>query len=301
MNETKFDLIIIGSGPAGMTASIYAARAGMKVLVIDKKAPGGKLLNTKRIDNWPGQAEVSGFELATSMQKQAKSFGVEFAFGEVVEIKKKDDFLIISKSKTYIAKYVLIATGMKNRKLNIPGEKEFEHKGVSYCLVCDGAFFNNQDIVVIGGGNSALEEALFASSNLNKITIIQNIDKLTAEKITIDNVKKTSNIEIMLNTTIKKIEGNDFVENIVIEKNGKEEIIQTKAVFVYVGYIPNTDFLETNILNDYGFITVDKYNQTKTQNLFAAGDVIDKQTRQITTAVGDATIAAIEIINRFNN
>lgn len=301
MSETKFDLIIIGSGPAGMTASIYAARAGMKVLVIDKKAPGGKLLNTKRIDNWPGQAEVSGFELATSMQKQAKSFGVEFTFDEIIEIKKTKNFSIISKSKTYSAEYVLVATGMKNRKLNIPGEKEFEHKGVSYCLVCDGAFFNNQDIVVIGGGNSALEEALFASSNLNKITIIQNIDKLTAEKITIDNVKKTKNIEIMLNTSIKKIEGNDFVENIIVEKDGKKEKISTKAVFVYVGYIPNTEFLNKNILNEYGFITVNKANETNMDNLFAAGDVIDKQTRQITTAVGDATVAAIEIINRFNN
>ena len=301
MKQKTYELIIIGSGPAGLTAAIYAVRAGIKTLIIEKGAPGGKLLNTFQIDNYPGVPFVSGAELAMKMYEQAKDLGVESIVDEVVEIKNYDKDLktvVLKSGESLSTKGIIIATGLVPRKLNISNFDKYFGKGISTCVVCDGGFYKNKPIAIIGGGNSACEESLYISKVVSKIYLINNSDKLNAEAITIDKLQKLKNVEIFNHSSVLNLlEKNDKLVGLKIEdlKTKKTKDLNLEGVFLYIGHIPQTSsFEKLDILTKEGFIKVDKSTlETKHKGIYGVGDVIDKDVRQITTAVSDGTIAFI--------
>lgn len=296
-----YDLIIVGAGPAGLTAAVYASRAGLKTLILERGAPGGKVFLTHLVENYPGFESISGRELSTIMHKHALKFGAEYAYGDVEEIiESKDCKIIKTNLTTYETRAVILATGMENRKLGVKGEEEFVGRGVSYCAVCDGNFFINQDVVVIGGGNSALEEALYLADICNSVTIVHRREEFRAEQFIIDNVLKHPKIKLELNQVLVEIIGDDKVNSVILENtlNNSQKTIQTAGVFIYVGLIPVTEkFKPLSILDDYGQIIVDSHMRTNVKGIYAAGDVIPKSLRQITTAVNDGAIAAQTVIN----
>lgn len=293
--ERQYDLVIIGAGPAGMAASVYGSRAGLKTLLLDNGAPGGKLIKTHKISNYPGVKELSGVELATSMFEQSTSFGAEYAYGDVekVDANKK---VTLSDGTIIEAKAVIVATGTKERLLHIPGEQENIGRGVSFCAVCDGAFFKNKDVVVIGGGNSALEESLFLTQFANKVTIVIRRDVFRAEKKIQEQIQANDKIEVIVKHIPKEILAeNGKVSGIVFENVETKEpmTLSCQGIFPYVGQDPNTVCLEgLGVLDDKGYVIVDDSRQTKIPGLYAAGDVIQKELRQVVTATNDGAIAA---------
>lgn len=292
-----YDCLVIGAGPGGLTAAIYCSRANLKVAVLEKLMPGGQVASTYKIDNYPGVPEVSGVDLALKMFDQATALGVEYLPMEVIDIKKeKDIFLVKTNDQILQAKTVIVATGTKNRKLHVEGEEKYLGKGISFCAICDGSFYQGQDVLVVGGGNSALEESLYLSSIVNKVYIVNITDEPTAFKNVQDKVKKTKNIEVFNNSEVIAFEGDDSLKEVKVKNLKTKEVTSFKVngCFEYIGHIPNTDFLkDLGILNKYGYIVVDGNKETKVKGLFGVGDVIDKEIRQITTATGDGTIAAL--------
>ncbi len=292
-----YDCLVIGAGPGGLTAAIYCSRANLKVAVLEKLMPGGQVASTYKIDNYPGVPEVSGVDLALKMFDQATALGVEYLPMEVIDIKKeKDIFLVKTNDQILQAKTVIVATGTKNRKLHVEGEEKYLGKGISFCAICDGSFYQGQDVLVVGGGNSALEESLYLSSIVNKVYIINITDEPTAFKNVQDKVKKTKNIKVFNNSEVIAFEGDDTLKEVKVKNLKTKEVTSFKVngCFEYIGHIPNTDFLkDLGILNKYGYIVVDERKETKVKGLFGVGDVIDKEIRQITTATGDGTIAAL--------
>ncbi|HPX83123.1 MAG TPA: thioredoxin-disulfide reductase [Bacilli bacterium] len=292
-----YDCLVIGAGPGGLTAAIYCSRANLKVAVLEKLMPGGQVASTYKIDNYPGVPEVSGVDLALKMFDQATALGVEYLPMEVIDIKKeKDIFLVKTNDQILQAKTVIVATGTKNRKLHVEGEEKYLGKGISFCAICDGSFYQGQDVLVVGGGNSALEESLYLSSIVNKVYIVNITDEPTAFKNVQDKVKKTKNIKVFNNSEVIAFEGNDTLKEVKVKNLKTKEVTSFKVngCFEYIGHIPNTDFLkDLGILNKYGYIVVDGNKETKVKGLFGVGDVIDKEIRQITTATGDGTIAAL--------
>jgi thioredoxin reductase (NADPH) len=292
-----YDCLVIGAGPGGLTAAIYCSRANLKVAVLEKLMPGGQVASTYKIDNYPGVPEVSGVDLALKMFDQATALGVEYLPMEVTGIKKeKDIFLVKTNDQTLKAKTVIVATGTKNRKLHVEGEEKYLGRGISFCAICDGSFYQGQDVLVVGGGNSALEESLYLSSIVNKVYIINITDEPTAFKNVQDKVKKTKNIKVFNNSEVIAFEGDDTLKEVKVKNLKTKEVTSFKVngCFEYIGHIPNTDFLkDLGILNKYGYIVVDERKETKVKGLFGVGDVIDKEIRQITTATGDGTIAAL--------
>ncbi len=295
-----YDVIIIGAGPAGLTSAVYTSRAGLKTLILEKGAPGGKVFLTHLIENYPGYESIGGRELSSLMHKHALKFGAEYAYGDVLDIINGEDKEVITNNGTYKSKSVIVATGMENRKLGAPGEEEFSGRGVSYCAVCDGNFFRDQDVVVIGGGNSALEEALYLADICKSVTIVHRRQEFRAEQYIVQNVLNKDNIELETDCVVSEIVGNDKVENVVIKNVKTNEIksLNASGVFIYVGLIPVTNpFEKVGILDDSGFIPVDEHMKTSLDGIYAAGDVIPKELRQITTAVNDGAIAAQSIVN----
>ena len=294
-----YDCLVIGAGPGGLTAAIYCSRANLKVAVLEKLMPGGQVASTYKIDNYPGVPEVSGVDLALKMFDQATALGVEYLPMEVTGIKKeKDIFLVKTNDQTLKAKTVIVATGTKNRKLHVEGEEKYLGRGISFCAICDGSFYQGQDVLVVGGGNSALEESLYLSSIVKQVYIINITDEPTAFKNVQDKVKKTKNIEVFNNSEVIAFEGDDSLKEVKVKNLKTKEVTSFKVngCFEYIGHIPNTDFLkDLGILNKYGYIVVDERKETKVKGLFGVGDVIDKEIRQITTATGDGTIAAINV------
>ena len=292
-----YDCLVIGAGPGGLTAAIYCSRANLKVAVLEKLMPGGQVASTYKIDNYPGVPEVSGVDLALKMFDQATALGVEYLPMEVIDIKKeKDIFLVKTNDQILQAKTVIVATGTKNRKLHVEGEEKYLGKGISFCAICDGSFYQGQDVLVVGGGNSALEESLYLSSIVNKVYIVNITDEPTAFKNVQDKVKKTKNIKVFNNSEVIAFEGDDTLKEVKVKNLKTKEVTSFKVngCFEYIGHIPNTDFLkDLGILNKYGYIVVDERKETKVKGLFGVGDVIDKEIRQITTATGDGTIAAL--------
>ena len=292
-----YDCLVIGAGPGGLTAAIYCSRANLKVAVLEKLMPGGQVASTYKIDNYPGVPEVSGVDLALKMFDQATALGVEYLPMEVTGIKKeKDIFLVKTNDQTLKAKTVIVATGTKNRKLHVEGEEKYLGRGISFCAICDGSFYQGQDVLVVGGGNSALEESLYLSSIVKQVYIINITDEPTAFKNVQDKVKKTKNIEVFNNSEVIAFEGDDTLKEVKVKNLKTKEVTSFKVngCFEYIGHIPNTDFLkDLGILNKYGYIVVDERKETKVKGLFGVGDVIDKEIRQITTATGDGTIAAL--------
>lgn len=289
------DLIIVGAGPAGLTAALYASRAGANVLIFDQGAPGGKLNLTAEIENYPG-AKMKGPELAYAMYEQCLSFGAKQEYGQVTKIEDLGTHKIVyAGDKSYEAKYVLIATGTKERQMNIPHEEEMTGRGVSYCAVCDGPFFKGKTVTVIGGGNSAIEESTYLSDFVEKVNVVVRRDVLRADQYLVEKLLQKPNVEIHYLKKPHDIEITDAkVSGLIVEDSNTGELstIQTQGIFPFIGLDPITDFVkELGILNEKGYIEVDNHQETKVKGIFGAGDVTAKELRQVVTATNDGAIA----------
>lgn len=292
-----YDVLIIGGGPGGLTAGIYAGRAQLKVGMIERLMPGGQVATTDWVENYPGFEEgISGIDLMQKVEKQARRFGLEILSGTIEEV----DFdanpkKIVASGNDYLAKVIIIATGTDPKLLNIPGEKEFKGKGVSYCATCDGPFFKDKDVVVVGGGSSGVQESLYLTRFVHSIQLVEFMDHLNAEKILQQKAREDSKFSFYLNHEVISISGERTVKSVTIKNRstGEQKELKADGVFIYVGLLPNTNFLQGKIeLNKWGYIVTNENMETSASGVFAAGDVRDKTIRQITTAVGDGTIAA---------
>lgn len=287
-----YDVIIIGAGPAGLTAAIYAAKANLKVAVIEKSAPGGKLININNITNFPTEEKIDGPDLAFKMFNHAINCGIDYLDETVVEIVNNETNEVKGSRNSYLGKSVIIATGTQEKKANIEGEDYFFGKGVSYCAVCDGPLYKNKTIAVVGDYDLALEETLYLSSLAKKVYLICSKSKYSNQQL-FDSVKIKNNIEVLFNSKLSKINGTEEVKEIIV--NDKK--IKVSAVFFFLGLTPSTNFASRlGIINEKGYIEVDSKMQTKLSGIYAAGDVINKELRQIVTANNDGAIAANQII-----
>lgn len=295
--ERHYDIIIIGAGPAGMSAAIYGSRAGLKTAMLEMGAPGGKLIKTAEISNWPGIIETNGAKLASDMFEHSTTFGAEYLYGNVVQVKDGEYKTIICEDGTeYSAKAVIVATGTQERMMNIPGEQENIGRGVSYCAVCDGAFFRNQEVCVIGGGNSALEEANYLTQFASKVNIIIRRDVFRADSIVQDAIKDNPKISIITKHVPVSVNDDGMrVTGLTIRnvETQEETELATHGIFPYIGLDPATSFLEgLDILDAHGYMVVDENCETKIKGIYGAGDVIAKKLRQVVTATNDGAIAA---------
>ena len=290
-----YDIAIIGSGPAGLTAGIYGSRSGLKCVVFEKMAVGGIPLITAEIENYPGVLKTSGFELMSLMEKQCRELGCEIITEEIFSIEKDGNIFIIKGKESYKAKSIIAATGSNWRKLEVPGEKELTGKGVSYCATCDGPFFRNEVIAVVGGGNTACEEALYLTKFANKVYIIHRRDELRATKIIQKRLKEEPKIEMVWDSVVDKINGVDKVESLTIRNKKTNSISELKVggVFIFIGLIPNSKLFDGICdMDDRGFLLSKDDLSTNTPGLFVAGDVRNTPLRQVVTAASDGAIAA---------
>lgn len=298
-----YDIIIIGAGPAGLTACLYASRAGSKVLVLEAGAPGGKLNVIAEIENWPGSKKVAGPELAYQMYEHALSFGGEHTYGDVTKIIDHQEYKeVITTEETYQAKTVLIATGTKERKMGLDKEEDLTGRGVSYCAVCDGPFFKDDEVAVIGGGNSALEEANYLTKFASKVHLIVRRDVFRADQVVQDRIINNDKIEVhFLRKPYRIIEGQNKVQGLEIINSHTEEIetLDVKGIFPFVGLVPITAFVkELGITDVNGYIEVNDKMETRIPGIYAAGDVCQKELRQVVTATNDGAIAGQEMATR---
>lgn len=306
----KYDVLVIGAGPGGMTAALYAARANLKVAMLDRGVYGGNMNNTAEVENYPGFESVMGPELGEKMYKTASNAGVEFVYGDVQGIENANEEVKTVKTDTedYQARVVVIATGATNRKLGIPGEEEYSGKGVSYCAVCDGAFFKDEDIAVVGGGDSAISEGLYLANIVKSVDVIHRRDELRAEKVLQNRAFKNAKMKFTWDSEPVEILGDkQKVTGIKVhnKKTGEDSVIPVAGVFIYIGNVPNTnEFKNLGITNEQGWIETNDEMETKIPGIYAVGDVRNKKLRQITTAVGEGGIAgqnAFEYIESLNN
>ena len=293
-----YDTIIIGAGPAGMTAALYAARSNLKVALIEGGLPGGQMNNTSDIENYPGYANISGPELAEKMFEPLENLGVEHLYGFVEKIEDHGDIKkVITDDEEFETRTVIVATGSKHRLLEVPGEEELNSRGVSYCAVCDGAFFRDQDLLVVGGGDSAVEEAIFLTQFAKSVTIVHRRDELRAQKVLQDRAFANEKINFIWDSVVKEIKGENRVESVVIENVKTNQVTEHAfgGVFIYVGLDPVSDFTkDLQIQDESGWIVTDDHMKTSVAGVFAVGDVRQKDLRQVTTAVGDGAIAGQE-------
>ena len=293
-----YDTIIIGAGPAGMTAALYAARSNLKVALIEGGLPGGQMNNTSDIENYPGYANISGPELAEKMFEPLENLGVEHLYGFVKDIENHDDVKkVITDDEEFETRTVIVATGSKHRLLGVPGEEELNSRGVSYCAVCDGAFFRDQDLLVVGGGDSAVEEAIFLTQFAKSVTIVHRRDELRAQRVLQDRAFANDKINFIWDSVVKEIKGENRVESVVIENVKTNQVTEHAfgGVFIYVGLDPVSDFTkDLQIQDESGWIVTDDHMKTSVVGVFAVGDVRQKDLRQVTTAVGDGAIAGQE-------
>lgn len=295
----EHQLVIIGSGPAGLTAAIYAARANLKPVLITGYVVGGQISLTYEVENYPGFPEtLTGPQLVELMQKQAERFGTQMEFEQVTAVDlKKGPFTIKTDAKEYGAQALIIATGATPRPLGVSGEKEFTGRGVSYCATCDGFFFREKDVVVVGGGDSAVEEGLFLTRFAKKVRIIHRRAQLRADPILQERAFGNEKIEFIWDTVVRKISGDGMVQAVEIEnvKSGKEETMPTEGVFVYIGHTPNTELFTGQVkMDEQGYILTDQRMHTSVPGVFAAGEVSDHLFRQIVTSAGFGCMAAME-------
>lgn len=294
-----YDIIIIGAGPAGLTAAIYARRAEKSVLVIEKGVFGGQVTFSPKIENYPGFGELTGTELADKMVEHAINLGTEFEMENVIAIKGTDVKEVVTENGTFTAKAVIIATGAAHRHLGVEGEENYLGNGISFCAVCDGAFYAGQDVTVIGGGNSALQEAILLSATSKKVTVIQNLPTLTGEEALQNILREKENVEIICSSIVTGFTGEDTLKGIVIKntESGEEQTISCDGCFVAIGLIPATDFIKENVtLNAYGYVDANESCKTNLEGVFVAGDCRSKEIRQITTATADGATAALAAI-----
>lgn len=295
-----YDIIIVGAGPAGLTAAIYARRANKKVLVLEANTYGGQIVNTKSIENYPVNPGISGFDFATKLYNQAKDLGAEIKFEKVIDITEKD---VKTPKETYQAKTIILATGADNRKLKLENEEKLTGKGISYCATCDGAFYKNKIVAVQGGGNTAVEDAIYLSDIAQKVYLIHRRDSFKAEEILINELKTKENIEIILNSTITKLNGENKLESVDITNNNKEtKTIEVEALFIAIGQVPETENFKKLInINEQGYVIANEDCKTNIKNIFVAGDNRTKGLRQLVTATSDGAVAATQAIKYINS
>lgn len=293
-----YDLIIIGAGPAGMTASIYAKRANLDVLLMEKSAPGGQMISTAEIENYTGVGKVSGVDLAMKMFEHVQSLGVETMFEEVVKVHDLGSVKeVVTPSQTLQTKAVLITAGANPRTLGVKGEDDYAYRGISWCAICDGPLYKDKRVLVVGGGNSAVEESLFLSNIASHITIVQNLDRLTADPKAVSLLMKTPNVDIIFNAKVISFNGDDALKSVDVETKDGVKSIEVDGVFEYIGLTPVSDFVShLGITNEAGYIVVNSNMETKVKGIFSAGDVNQKQIRQVVTATSDGAIAVQNII-----
>ncbi len=286
------DIIIIGAGPAGMTSAIYAKRAGYNPLVLEKNTYGGQIINSSEVANYPGIKKIDGYTFATKIYEQLKELEIEIKHEEVINIKKNDKTINVTTNKNeYECKSVIIATGLTKRKLNIENEEKLIGKGISYCATCDGAFFKENDVAVVGGGNTALEDAIFLSNYCKHVYLINRTENFKAEKSLLDSFKQKNNTEIITSANVKKLVGKEKLEKIELD-NGK--ILNISGLFIAIGQIPNCNF--DIIEKENGFIKSNEECTTNIPGIFVAGDIRNKSVRQIVTSVSDGAVAAINAV-----
>lgn len=298
MSEEKiYDVIIAGAGPAGMTAAVYASRANLDTLMLERGIPGGQMANTEEVENYPGYEHILGPDLSNKMFDHAKKFGAEYAYGDIKSIEDHGNYKTIhAGKKEYHTKSLIIATGAQYKKLGVPGEEELGGRGVSYCAVCDGAFFKERELVVVGGGDSAVEEGVYLTRFAKKVTIIHRRDELRAQKILQQRAFDNEKIDFIWDSVVEKINGTDGKVSSVTLKNKKTDEVSDFAadgVFIYIGMLPlNDPFTDLGITDEEGYIPTTENMETKIPGIFAAGDIRAKDLRQIVTATGDGSIAA---------
>ncbi|MFC1560927.1 thioredoxin-disulfide reductase [Candidatus Latescibacterota bacterium] len=295
--EKVYDTVIIGAGAAGLTAGIYASRSNMDSVLLEKFIPGGQAALTSFVENYPAFPEgISGFDLMEKMRKQAANFGLEIKTAEVTSIDKKDDiFSIFTTSKEIRTRTIIICTGVRPRPLDVPGEKELFGKGISTCATCDGAFYRDREVAVIGGGDSAIDEGMYLTRYASKVHIIHRRDEFRAIHSLVKKARENSKIQFHTDTIVVSINGDNSVEKLTVKnvKTDEESDLAVSGVFLYVGLIPNTEMFKGLIkMNEQGFIIVDRDLATSVSGIFAAGDVCEKPLRQIITAAGDGATAA---------
>jgi thioredoxin reductase (NADPH) len=305
--DKNFDVIVIGGGAAGLTAGIYLSRAKLNTLILNEGAIGGQMVLTHEIANYPGIENISGYELARKMKSQAQKFGCSIKSNIKItslELKEEIKRIIVNDNDVFTSDAVIIATGGKSRMIGAIGENDFKGKGISYCATCDGDFFQDKEIIVVGGGNSALEEAVSLTRYASKVTIVHQFDHFQAFEYYVNEAKKNSKIDFIMESKIIEFIGNEKLSSVRIQNQRTEEISEMKidGAFIFIGYVPNTETLEGIIeLNESKEIIVDKNLMTNLPGVYAAGDSIQKRYRQVTTAVGDGTIAALGAAEYINN
>lgn len=300
-----YDIIIVGAGPAGLTAAIYSRRADKKILVLEAKTYGGQIINTMDIENYPAESHISGYEFATKLYNQAKDLGAEIFFEKVVDIKDEGDIKeVITTQNSYKTKTVIIATGAENRKLGIEKEQELTGRGVSYCATCDGAFYRGKTVAVVGGGNTALEDALYLTDVVKEVYLIHRRDSFRADSAIVNKLKEKDNINFVYNSNITKLnDTNSKLSSIeVTDNNGNKTEIEVSGLFVAVGRIPeNQNFAKLIELDDFGYAVSEENCHTKAKGIFVAGDTRKKNLRQLVTATSDGAVAATEAVKYINN
>ena len=296
-----YDVIIIGAGPSGLTAAIYAARANLSALMIEKGAPGGQIVNTNEIENYTGFQKLSGSDLALKMFDHAMALGANYEYGNVMEVKKIGDFFeVITDSNTYQSKAVIVASGMLPRTLNVPNEEQLKSNGISFCAICDGPIYKGEKVVVVGGGNSAVEEATYLASLVQHLTVIQNLKELTADKKAVELLLKQKNVTVLYESLVKEfIVGDDGKLSGVIVKDANNVVktIEARGVFEYIGWLPVTHMVKPlGVTDQWGYIIANEKMETSVPGLFASGDVRQKQIRQVVTATADGAIAVQNVL-----
>lgn len=301
-----YDVLIAGAGTAGMTAGIYVQRAGKKALVLDEKGYGGQIVNTATVENYPGFVNISGTEFTERIHEQAVELGVDFKVEKVKNVEKKDGVFVVSTGDSqYEVKSVIIATGVKNRELGIPGEEKFKGSGVSFCATCDGNFFKGRDIAIIGGGNTALEDAEVMSGIANKVYLVHRRDEFRGDKLTVKRLSVKDNVEFVLNSKPVEITGGFAVDGLKVEntEDGSPKTLKVDGVFVAVGQTPDNKAFEGLVkLDSAGYVEAGEDCLTSAEGIFVAGDCRTKKVRQLTTAASDGSVAAagaVEYINRM--
>lgn len=297
MDNTIYDCIIIGAGPAGLTSALYLLRAGKNVLILEKSTIGGGIASTPMIENYPGCARVSGEQLADNLFAQVTDFGGNLEVWEVKKIEEDGDhYKLVTDGPDFFAKTIIIATGTTWRRLGLPNEENLIGHGISFCVTCDGAFYKDQTVAIIGGGNTAVTNALELSEICKKLIVVQNLADLTGENILNEKLKAKENVEIIYNATVKELIGEDELKGIVINTPDGEKKIDVDGMFISIGLVPQTDFVKDSItLNKFNYIDAVENCNTNLKGVFVAGDVRNKAYHQITTATSDGTVAALEV------
>ena len=292
-----YDIIIVGAGPAGLTAAIYARRANKKVLVLEANTYGGQIITTNIIENYPANPKISGYDFATQLYNQTKDLGAEIKFEKVINITEHE---VITQKETYKTKTIILATGRDNRKLNLENEEKLTGKGISYCATCDGALYKNKIVAVIGGGNTALEDAIYLSDIAETVYLIHRKETYRADEILVNQMKEKQNIKQILNTTITKINGEKKLESVEIT-NEQTTTLKIDGLFIAVGQVPETENFKKIInINEQGYVVAKEDCKTNIENIFVAGDNRTKTLRQLVTATSDGAIAATEAIKYIN-